>query len=94
MVSFRPCQAPDCGNLVDKDSPRKFCSDACRQRSYRLRNAAKFSRHKEPRIVTCRYCGKRFCTTVASQRFCKASCRVASHQLQNRIALTIESENN
>ncbi len=88
MAQFRPCKAADCHNLISSDSIAKYCSNACRQRSFRLRQNAKQKVQPQPLSKTCRYCGKRFCTFVASQTYCKTSCRVASYRLNIRLATT------
>jgi hypothetical protein len=87
MASFRPCRNPDCAHLVDQDSARKYCSDACRQRAYRVRHSTHGKPPQQVEVKFCRNCGHKFVSLIPSQAFCKASCRVSFFNQQKRIAL-------
>lgn len=87
MPHFRPCRNDSCRNLVDKDSLKKYCCNACRQQAYRRRYHTAHKRQRSFTELFCRNCGKPFLTYLERQQFCKVSCRSSFHQQQKRLML-------
>ena len=83
-MRFRVCKCPGCTELIDEWSSRRYHSDACRQKAYRLRRAQKFGLTEIERYATCPVCGTVFRKKNPTQKFDRASCRVNYCQKQKR----------
>lgn len=76
----RACKNPECNEFVDYWGQKFYCSNACRQRAFRLRHGADKS------LVTdgtksvkkrCLNCGREFWSAQPKAKYCKTSCRVS-----------------
>ena len=89
MSRYIPC--PIDGTPVDQyperqGRPAKYCSDACRQRSYRVRRAP------APRYAACEHDGTPIEISGPGRppRFCSSSCRVAAHRARRAVVAEAE----
>jgi hypothetical protein len=80
MSRLRPCKSPVCTHLIDFDSRKQYCNNACRQKAYRDRKKASPIRHEKVEIRMCAFCCKTFETKYAKQRCCRAACRQALYR--------------
>ena len=80
------CLNPECNKYFEVGTARKYCSNKCKQKGYRLRK--NFNSRFTPKEFTkrCTNCGNAFTTRNTSQEFCKVSCRVSFWQQQKRLA--------
>lgn len=81
-----------CGATFESGSRlTKTCSDPCRKARKRDQNIiCKSGRSRTGTIETCRYCGKRYEVTSASQAYCSQRCRKnAENRLKRAAARTV-----
>lgn len=80
------CLNPECNNYFDVGTARKYCSENCKQKAYRLRQKTSSKFTSQTFVKSCTNCGNKFTTRIRTQEFCKTSCRVSFWQQQKRIA--------
>jgi hypothetical protein len=81
MSKLRPCKNLTCHHLIDGESPKRYCSNACRQRAYRDRKKADpLRRPIQIEIRQCAYCCQPFEPKRTNQRVCKPAHRQALYR--------------
>lgn len=85
MASYRRCKNETCGTLIEFDSPRKFCCNACRQKHYRSRTKGRIVKHPFQAVKRCTYCGQTFTAKHPNKRCCSRAHKQALYREQKAL---------
>lgn len=81
-----------CNNPILKGA-KKYCSNACRQKSYRSRQKVKKGTNiKRTLDCRCRYCGKVFQTDNPRREYCSANHKKQNYREQRAIREAVEMD--
>lgn len=80
MSRLKPCKNPTCHHLLEADSSKQYCSNACRQRAYRERKKSDPIRHKKVELRMCAICCQPFEMKHPNHRCCKPAHRQALYR--------------
>lgn len=80
MASYKRCKNETCGTLIERDSCRRYCSNACRQKDYRSRTRGRVVKRPFQAVKHCAFCGQTFTAKHPNQRCCKRAHRQALYR--------------
>lgn len=91
MSRLKPCKNPSCHHLIDFDSRKQYCDNACRQKAYRDRKKCDPIRHEKVEIQMCAYCCQTFEKKHPNHRCCKPAHRQALYRQLKALDIQMEA---